>query len=255
MPPVYMLSLNIHSKANISEYFRSYFQDLFVEKRKLVKLELDLIPQVQAEWQKILRNTNTDRVKAEISIKACYESVGLPVPNIIWADHPINVIKILVDRPDLYDVSDLIIDKFWRSELEIQKYIDSESAASILSQIDPQHTIVTSTGKRCLTSIADRLNEIIINQINDLYIDLTQRTMPRPLQNYRIGDLGYFDYFLRIGVGISQIQPSIDLAKSCGWCWAFQSVAILTPKPSKVKINRHGEIVGIIYDGINIVGE
>ncbi len=250
-----MLFINTHSKANISGYFRSYFQDLFVEKRKLVKLELDLIPQVQAEWQKILRNRTTDRVNAETSIKACYESAGLQVPKIIWAEHPINVIKILVDRPDLYDVSDLIIDKFWRSELEIQKYIDSESALSILAQIDPQHTILTSTGKRYLTSIADRLNEIIIDRINDLYIDLTQRSMPRPLQNYRVGDLGYFDYFLRLGIGISHIQSSIDLAKSCGWCWAFQSVAILTPKPSKVKIDRHGEIVGIIYDGIDILGE
>jgi hypothetical protein len=250
-----MLSLNAHSKTSISGYILSYFKDLFAEKRTLVKLELDLIPQVQAEWQRILRNTNTDREKAQTSIKACYQYAGLSEPTIIWADNPLNVIKILIDRPHLCDVSDEIVNKIWQSELEIQKYIDTESALRILAQIDPQYTLSTNKGTKQISSIADRLNEIIISQMNDLYVDLTQRTIPSPLQHYRVGDLAYFDYFLRIGVAIPQIQPSIDLAKACGWCWAFEKVAILTPKPSKVRIDRQGEIVGIIYNGIDILTE
>ncbi len=250
-----MLSLNAHSKTSISGYILSYFKDLFAQKRTLVKLELDLIPQVQAEWQRILRNTNTDREKAQTSIKACYQYAGLSAPTIIWADNPLNVIKILIDRPNLCDVSDEIVNKIWQSELEIQKYIDTESALLILAQIDPQYTLSTNKGTKQIPSIADRLNEVIIRQMNDLYVDLTQRTIPTPLQHYRVGDLAYFDYFLRIGVAIPQIKPSIDLAKACGWCWAFEKVAILTPKPSKVRIDRQGEIVGIIYDGIDILTE
>jgi hypothetical protein len=95
----------------------------------------------------------------------------------------------------------------------------------------------------------------VMSRAKNLCSNLTERTIPTPLQDYRIGDLGYFDYFLRIGLDIPQIQPAIDLAKSCGWCWTFERLAILTPKPSKIKIDRQGKIVGIIYNNVNILSE
>jgi hypothetical protein len=94
-----------------------------------------------------------------------------------------------------------------------------------------------------------------MNQIDELYRDLTEGTIASPLQDYRIGDLSYFDYFLRIGLDIPQVQLAIDLAKSCGWVWTFEKIAILTPKPSKVKIDERGNIVAIIYDGIDVLGD
>jgi hypothetical protein len=259
-----MLSHQLQTKINSSGYFRSYFNDLFTKKRKLTKLELELIPQVQADWQTILQSTTTDRHQAEISLKNCYRYAGLSTPTMIWADHPLSVIKIAVDRRDLTDVSGKIINNIWQSELEIQQSIDPEYTAHIFANIDPQHTVKTRNGNQINLSqiaaasgesICQRLNDLVIGRVNDIYGNLTTQATPAPLQDYRISDLGYFDYFARIGVDIPQIQPAIELAKSCGWCWTFQGLAILTPKPSKIKIDRHGKILGIIYNNVDILSE
>jgi hypothetical protein len=249
-----MLSLDARDKTKVGGSFSGYFNDIFVKKRKLVKLELDFITQVKTEWQTILGDSNTDRLKAENTIKACYRCAGLNTPNIVWADHPIAAIKVLLNRNDLSNVSGVITNHLWnQSELIIQQTIDPESTASVLANISPNYLVRTPHGSRQITAVADRLNDVMMKQISDLYIDLAAATIPMPLQDYRIGDLSYFDYFLRIGLQIPEIQLPIDLAKSCGWCWTFSNLAILTPKPSKIKINRQGKIVAIIYGDVNIL--
>lgn len=250
-----MLSSKASGKTNTSGYFQNYFKDLFASKRKLVKLELELIDRVRADWHTILENKVTDRTQAEISVKDCYRSAGLDIPIIIWVDHPLNLVSILIDRPELTDVSGLIINQIWQSELKIQHSIDPESTRQVLENISPQNIVKTPNGNLPMDKITDRLNDLVMDRAKDLCSHLTERTIPTPLQDYRIGDLGYFDYFCRIGVDIPQVQPAIDLAKSCGWCWTFERVAILTPKPSKIQIDRHGKIVGIIYNDINILSE
>jgi hypothetical protein len=249
-----MLSLDARDKTKVGGSFSGYFNDIFVKKRKLVKLELDFISQVKSEWQTILGDNKTDRAKAETTIKACYRCAGLNTPNIVWADHPINALKTMLDRGNLVNVSGAIANQLWnQSELIIQQTIDPESTASVLTQISPSYLVRTPKGNRQVTAIADRLNEVMMKQLSDLYIDLAAATVPMPHQDYRIADLSYFDYFLRIGLAIPEIQLPIDLAKSCGWCWTFSNLAILTPKPSKIKINRRGEIIAIIYDDVNIL--
>jgi hypothetical protein len=259
-----MLTHQPQTKINPSGYFRSYFNDLFTKKRQLTKLELDLIPQVQADWQTIIQSTTTDRHQAETSIKNCYRYAGLSTPTIIWAAHPLSVIETAINRRDLTDVSGTIINNIWQSELAIQQSIDPEFTAHIFVSIKPQHTVKTRNGNQIQIAqiatdpgegICQQLNELVIGRVKDLYGNLTTQSTPAPLQDYRISDLGYFDYFARIGVDIPQIQPAIDLAKSCGWCWAFQGLAILTPKPSKIKIDRQGKILGIIYNNVDILSE
>ena len=133
----------------------------------------------------------------------------------------------------------------------------------MFANINPQHIIKTRSGIRQLAqlddaagnSVCERLNQLVMSQIRELYAHVPARTIPTPLQDYRIGELGYFDYFRRIGVDIPQIQPAIELAKSCGWCWTFDRLVILTPKPSKIKIDRHGKIVAIIYNNVNILSD
>ncbi len=247
-----MLSLKAQTNDRTSGYIYNYLNSLFNGKRKLVKLELDLIDRVRADWQAILESTVTERIQAEKSVKDCYRYAGLNNPTVIWVDHPLNVLSILIDRPELADKSGVIINEIWKSELKIQKLIDPEHTAHVLANIDPQYNVRIHKD-RFMDRITDRLNDLVMNRANDIYTSLTERTMPSPLQDYRIGDLGYFDYFLQIGLDMPQIQPAIDLAKSCGWCWTFDRLAILTPKPSKVKIDRHGKIVGIIYNNVNIL--
>jgi hypothetical protein len=234
---------------------RRFLRDLFAKKHHLVKLERDLIDRVQAEWQDILHHSTTNlpglqqsqRVTAETSIKACYQYAGLDAPNIVWIDWPVNAIKFLLTRPDLVDVSGQIINEIWLSEQAIQKAIEPESALEVLSRIK------TTISRSPDTAIADRLNELAIDRVKSCYGDLADLNIFNPLQNYSIGSLGYFDYFLRIGVNIPQMQPIIDLAKSCGWCWAFEKLVILTPKPAQVISDGQGNILAIIIDGSNVL--
>jgi hypothetical protein len=258
-----MLLQKASDRTNSSGSIAKYFNSLIDRKRKLVKLELDLIDRVVADWQTILGNTRTDRAKAESSIKDCYRYAGLEMPTIMWAEHPLNVVNISLDCPDLVDVSGVIINEIWQSESTIQQSIAPESTAHIFAKIDPQHIIKTRSGIRQIeqlndasdTNVCERLNQLVMSRIRELYAHVPTRTMPTPLQDYRIGELGYFDYFCRIGVDIPQIQPAIELAKSCGWCWTFDRLVILTPKPTKVKIDRHGKIVSIIYNNVNILSD
>jgi hypothetical protein len=234
---------------------RRSLSDLFAKKHQLVKLERDLIDRVELEWQDILHHSTTNlpgaqhsqRVTAETSIKACYHYAGLDAPNIVWIDWPVNAIKFLFTRPDLVDVSGQILNEIWLSEQTIQQAIEPAAAVEVLSRI--KTTIVRSPD----TAIADRLNELAIDRVKSCYGNLADLTIFNPLQNYSIGSLGYFDYFLRIGVNIPQMQPIIDLAKSCGWCWAFEKLAILTPKPTRVISDGQGNILAMMIDGSNVL--
>lgn len=258
-----MLFQKATDRTSSSGSIAKYFNNLFDRQRKLVKLELDLIDRVIADWQHILESTAIDRIKAEASIKDCYRYAGLEMPTIIWAAHPLNVVNISLDCPDLIDVSGKIVNSIWQSEATIQQSIDPESTAHVFANINPQHIIKTRSGIRQLApqgdaageTVCERLNQLVMNQIKELYANVPSRAIPAPLQDYRIGELGYFDYFLRIGVDIPQIKPAIELAKSCGWCWTFDRLVILTPKPRKIKIDRHGKIVAIIYDRVNILSD
>jgi hypothetical protein len=246
-----MLSNKTVRSAKTSKSLR----DLFAKKHQLVKLERDRIDRVQAEWQDILHHSITNspraqlrqRATAETSIKACYQYAGLDAPNIVWSDWPVNAIKFLFTRPDLVDVSGKIVNEIWLSEQAIQQAIDPAATLEVLSRI--KKTI----GRSPNTVIADRLNELAIDRVKNCYGDSADLRIFNPLQNYSIGNLGYFDYFLQIGVNIPQMQPIIELAKSCGWCWAFEKLAILTPKPARVISDGQGNILAVMIDGLNVL--
>ncbi len=232
-----------------------YLRDRFGQKHQLVKLEPDLIDRVQSEWQDILHHSHTNsagaqlsqRAIAETSIKACYDYADLDAPNIVWIDWPVNAVKFLFTRPDLVDVSEKIVNQIWLSEQAIQQAIEPTLALEVLSRI--KTTIKRSPN----TAISERLNQLAIDRVKNCYGDLADFKIFNPLQNYSIGSLGYFDYFLQFGVNIPHIQPIIDLAKSCGWCWTFEKLAILTPKPAQVISDEQGKILAIIIDGSNVL--
>ncbi len=248
-----MLLIDSQTEAKTSEFFSRYLGDLFVKKRKLVKLEIDFITQVRSQWEKILVDYVTDRAKAAAAITACYEGMGLQRPNIIWAENPLHVLKILINRLDFENIAPMIVDRVWNSsELEIQHTIDPGSTALVVETLKHKQGEF-GVNIHQINTVADRMNEIIFDQIARVYSEISQHNLPSPLQDYRIADLSYLDYFMRIGVNIPQVKPMVDLAQSCGWCWTFQKVAILTPKPTQIEIDRDGKVIEIIYDGLNIL--
>ncbi len=224
------------------------------ERRKLVRLEVDFIPQNKARWEKILADLTTDRQQAERAIEACYTHAGLAKPHILWTENPLTAMKISIDRSDLVDVGSSILSQIWAScNAEIDRQIAPEFISVVKAFANPRAQQLDEFQNLAFDPLGDFLNRVLVGEIHKVYPQIDLATLPVAMQDFRIAYLSYFDYFQQIGIEIPQIQLLIDLAQSCGCCWAFANIAILTPKPSKIEFSDRGELIALIYDGINIL--
>jgi hypothetical protein len=222
--------------------------------RKLVRLEVDFIPQHKARWEKILADLTTDRQLAENAIEACYNYAGLENPHIIWTENPLTAMKLSLERADLVDVGSSILSKIWAtSSTEIEREIAPEFIAVAKAYANPRAQLIGTPQNLAFDPLGDFLNQVSIAEIHKVYPQLDPAKLPVAMQDYRIAYLSYFDYFQQIGIDIPQIQLPIDLAQSCGHCWAFANIAIVTPKPSLIEFNDRGVLISLVYDGVNIL--
>jgi hypothetical protein len=242
------------NKSVKSESLAQYLAKVTTEPRKLVKLEVDFIPQIKQKWERILDDRTTDRERAESAINACYLYAGIDRARILWTENPLTAMKILIDRPDLVDVGGKILRQIWDScNREIERQIDSAFIDVVKAYANPRAQIIGEQQNIAFDPLGDFLNQVSIAEIRKSYPLLDPATLPATMQDYRIAYLSYFDYFHQIGIEIPQIQLLVDLAQSCGCCWAFDKIAILTPKPSRIEFSDRGELLALVYDGINIL--
>jgi hypothetical protein len=232
------------------------------ERRKLVKLEVSFLTQIRAKWEIILSDLTTDRSQAEIAIHHCYAYAGLDRPRILWAENPLIAISILVNRPDLKDVASIILSRIWDGcNEEIESKIDPEFIQMVMAAANPRAQIIGEPPTISFDPLGDYLNRVSIAKILQVCPQLDPESLPAALQDHRVAYLSYFDYFQEIGINIPQIDLLINLAKSCGCCWAFGDMAILTPKPTEIlfqqgsatEFGNCGELRALIYDEENIL--
>jgi hypothetical protein len=257
-----MLLLDIPALKEINRSIISYPATVSTERRKLVKLEVNFISQVRSNWELILRDLTTDRAQAESTIYNCYAYAGLPQPRILWAENPITAISILVNRPDLEDVASIILSQIWdSSNTEIESQIEPDFIQMVMAHANPRARIAGEPPSISFDPLGDYLNQVSIAKIRQVYPLLDLESLPTALQDHRTAYLSYFDYFQEIGINIPQINLLIDLAKSCGCCWTFGNIAILTPKPTEIifragsstEFDDRSELRALIYDGENIL--
>jgi hypothetical protein len=242
------------NKSVKSESLAQYLAKVTTAPRKLVKLEVDFIPQIKDKWERILDDRTTDRERAESAINACYLYAGIERARILWAENPLTAMKILIDRPDLVDVGGRILHQIWNScNQEIERQIDPAFIDVVKAFANPRAQIIGEQQTIAFDPLGDFLNQVSIAEIQKSYPLLDPATLPATMQDYRIAYLSYFDYFYQIGIDIPQVQLLVDLAQSCGCCWAFDKIAILTPKPSTIEFSDRGELLTLVYDGINIL--
>jgi hypothetical protein len=224
------------------------------QQRRLVKLEIDLIPQIKKRWEKVLADRTTDRVQAEHAIRDCYAYAGLEQPRILWTENPLTAIMILINRPDLVDIASDLLSQIWTGcSQEIERQIDPEFTRVVMAYANPRAQIIGTPETIAADPLGDFLNQVSIAKIQQVYPHLDPTILPAALQDHRIAYLSYFDYFQQIGLNVHQIQPLIDLAKSCGCCWAFANIVIATPKPTAIEFTDRGILSALIYDGVNIL--
>lgn len=242
------------NKSVKSQSLAQYLAKVTTQPRKLVKLEVDFISQIHKKWEIILANRTTDRDRAESAINACYLYAGLERSRILWTENPLTAMKILIDRPDLVDVGGKLLHQIWDScNREIESQIDPAFIDVVKAYANPRAQIIGEKQNIAFDPLGDFLNQVSISEIQRSYPLLDSSTLPATMQDYRIAYLSYFDYFHQIGIDIPQIQLLVDLAQSCGCCWAFDKIAILTPKPSTIEFSDRGELLALVYDDINIL--
>ena len=237
-----------------SESLAQYLAKVSIKRRKLVKLEIDFIPQSRQKWEKILADRTTDCERAENAINACYLYTGLERARILWTENPLIAMTILINRPDLIDVSSEILEGIWKScNQEIDRQIEPKFVDVVKAYANPRAQIFGAQQTLAFDPLGDFLNQVSIAEIQTRYPTIELSSLPTTIQDYRVAYLSYFDYFYQIGIDIPQIQLLVDLAKSCGCCWAFENIAIMTPKASEIKFSDRGELLSLVYDGVNIL--
>jgi hypothetical protein len=246
--------INMPVKSTKAESLAEHLSKVLMERRKLAKLEVDFIPHSRTKWEKVLNDRTTDRERAENAINACYLYAGLERARILWTENPLTAMKTLIDRPDLVDVGSKILHQICDScDRQIEQQIAPEFINVVKAYANPRARVVGDQQKMAFDLLGDFLNQILIYEIQKSYPQLDPTSLPATIQDYRIAYLSYFDYFHQIGFDIPQIQLLVDLACSCGCCWAFENITILTPKPSAIEFNDGGELIALVYDGINIL--
>ncbi len=249
-----LLSFNSLPASAATKFDRQPLMPSVPKKRKLVKLEVDLIPQHKTRWEKFLADLTTDRDRAATAINDCYSYAGLNQPHILWTENPLTAMTILINRPDLVDVGNGILSQIWNScNSSIESQIAPEFIDVVKAYANPRAQLIGNPQTIAFDPLGDFLNQVLLHEINKVYPQIDASSLPVAMQDYRIAYLSYFDYFHTIGLEIPQIQPLVSLAKSCGCCWAFANIAILTPKPSKIEFSDGGTLISLVYDDINIL--
>jgi hypothetical protein len=246
--------MNLPTKSAQSESLAQYLSKVETAPRKLVKLEVDFIPQSRKKWEEILSDRTTDRELAEKAINDCYRQAGLEQSRILWTENPLTAMTILANRPDLVDVGTKILNQICDScNQTINSQISPEFIEVVKAYGNPRAQITGEEQKIAFDPLGDFLNQVSLAEVKKNYPQIDPASLPAAMQDYRIAYLSYFDYFHQIGISIPQIKPLIDLAKFCGCCWAFDNITILTPKPTAIEFDEHGELVALVYDGVNIL--
>jgi hypothetical protein len=249
-----LLSTDIPPQAVKRESLAQYLAKVSTERRKLVKLEVDFIPQIRDKWDNILVDRTTDRERAEKAIDACYLYAGLKRSRILWTENPLTALTFLMNRPDLVDVSSHILHQICDTcDREINCQIQPAFINVVKAYANPRALVLDEAQNMAFDLLGDFLNQVSISELQKSYPLLDTLSLPSALQDYRIAYLSYFDYFHQIGIEIPQIQLLVDLARSCGCCWAFENITIVTPKASAIEFNDRGELIALVYDGVNIL--
>jgi hypothetical protein len=210
-----------------------------------------LIPSIREQWIGIgLDTTPINKQKAEDAIALAYKCARLKPPQqILWFNNPVEALTYITSKPDLIkdSIRGAVGEPFFNTAFK---------------------TLQAAAGEGIRYAIEDAIGESVEAAVEDTVfnVEVAVREAVGEAAFSRIGSawglldvqsLAVYAYFDAIGVDYSQLKGLWETAKHCGWWWAFKNIAVVTPKPSAIRLDDQGRLHGVgvpavAYEGFNL---
>ena len=193
----------------------------------------NLIPVIRDKWRKIALDTySTNKQKAEEGISYLYESISLKSPKIIWFDNPIDAWYWLAKNHEKFGCRTIE----WASALKgYFDCLDSKITSSFDRQLSLFITRPLSYYSETYYYISDRLDDYLKNHLSEEEFFYLQDFHNSPVNRYK--DIITWNYYQDIGIASGGWQVWQEIAQSCGVWWSLDKFALVTPKPSVIKLD------------------
>jgi len=176
----------------------------------------------------------TDRRRAETGVRLAYRRAGL-------SNH---VRTIWVGSPMAGAATAAALMKHGRRHSVSAAVIRTPTAAlfSRTSKcVDPE--LLSEVANHVQQPVANRVTATVWQPINHYVAAHIAEAIPVP--GYGQHDahwLAYYDALGHRGVDVSDVQPHMEIARSCGWWWPFNDVCVLTARPARLALDARGRL-------------
>lgn len=237
--------------------------------KQLTPEQKALMLRTRDEWIKIGLDTSpVDKQKAEEAITLAYKCAGLNSPQkILWFDNPKTAMTWIVSTQD--PIGRYLRHTLWYEFKEVVNCTINAVVDSTVRDTVKQHVLghvddllgevhgdifsaIWGDLQDLMPMIAEQVSKIIVDGVYDYTQDEDDAFGVTDA-----GELAFYAYFHAIGVDCSKLRGLWASAKYCGWWWAYEEVAIVTPKPRTIHLDADGRLhaegePAIAYEGFNI---
>ncbi len=213
---------------------------------QLTPAQLALIPQVRDEWMNIgLATGPVDSSKISEILARLYAVAGKPAPkNILHLDSPLQISNAITwlrlqGEPAGHQVIDLINGQV-REQLfqTAAEQINEQTVALTGGRMKFESTVAWfAPGVQVIPHIREEVRETIRRQFPGF------RAWPFEAEFGQFNaTLAWFDFVGRLGIDVSKLTPSFDLAKACGMAVLFWDWAFICARPQTIQLDGRNQL-------------
>jgi hypothetical protein len=221
-----------------------------------------LITVIRDEWIKIGLDTSpTDKQQAEAAIRLAYECAGFTSPQqILWFNNPQAAVTWLVSSEYIvrYPTLDGIRNVVEEAAKEaIKNAVELDVRRVIRKAIEYDMNEVSDVEEAVKEAVDEAARDIVWDIIKDedtTAWDSVSEAIDNAFWGFDVGWLAFFAYFDAIGIDCSKLKGLWASTKHCGCWWAFENLAVITPKPSAIRLDAQGRlhaegVPAVAYEG------
>ena len=214
----------------------------------LTKEQQALIPHVRDEWIKICLDTApVDRMKVRAILARLYAIPNKPAPkNIIHLDSPLQLSNTVANMrlESIQNFHDVSPEVSGQVSYDLRIKIHQQVLSPGMDKINSNDQF-SQISKKVRTQVEDQISAPVSFQAQEVHRQARNAIEDQSLVAIRaefLTDFGQGDHLLpscdfygRIGIDVSKLEPAFDLAKNCGWSVLFWDWAFISAKPERIR--------------------